>query len=124
MHICLVLAIHVHLLWKVQVKLRQKPCLAAFLCLSILMIIIAVIRISGFIYRHAFGGRLGLCGSKSAPAYLSPPSHSRHLDYSLLRTPVGARRIRGRSVHRVKSIQLLASEVQEDRIEQSGERVG
>lgn len=33
---------------------QQKLGLAAFLCLQVLMIIIAVIRISGFIYRHAF----------------------------------------------------------------------
>ena len=50
----IVLAIPVHLLWKVQMKLRQKLGLAAFLCLSIFMIIIAIIRISGFIYHNAF----------------------------------------------------------------------
>lgn len=49
-----VLAIPIHLLWKVQIKMRQKLGLAAFLCLSIFMIIIAIIRISGFIYHNAF----------------------------------------------------------------------
>ncbi len=37
-----------------QIKLRQKIGLAAFLCLSIFMILIAIIRISGFIYHNAF----------------------------------------------------------------------
>ena len=35
-------------------QMQQKLGLATFLCLQIVMIIIAVIRISGFIYRHAF----------------------------------------------------------------------
>jgi len=33
---------------------QQKLGLAAFLCLQVLMILIAIIRISGFVYRHAF----------------------------------------------------------------------
>lgn len=49
-----VLAIPIHLLWQVQIKMRQKLGLAAFLCLSIFMIFIAIIRISGFIYHNAF----------------------------------------------------------------------
>ena len=49
-----VLAIPLNILWRVKMQTQQKLGLAAFLCLQVLMIIIAVIRISGFIYRHAF----------------------------------------------------------------------
>lgn len=43
---CLVLVIPPWLLWKVKISLRQKIGIGSFLCLSLIMIIIAVIRIS------------------------------------------------------------------------------
>ena len=42
------------LIWKVKIKRRQKLGLAAFLCLSICMIIIAIIRVSGLYYKDTF----------------------------------------------------------------------
>ena len=50
----IVLAIPVNILWKVKMQMEQKLGLAAFLCLQVLMIIIAIIRISGFVYHDAF----------------------------------------------------------------------
>ena len=49
-----VLFIPVNILWRVKMQAEQKLGLAAFLCLQILMIIIAIVRISGFIYHSAF----------------------------------------------------------------------
>ena len=49
-----VLVIPVCLLWRVQIKSRQKFGLAAFLCLNICMIIIAIVRVSGLRYRGKF----------------------------------------------------------------------
>ena len=49
-----VLMIPVCLLWRVQIKVRQKFGLAAFLCLSICMIIMAIVRVSGIHYRGKF----------------------------------------------------------------------
>lgn len=46
--------IPVSLLWRVQIKPRQKLGLATFLCLSICMIIVAIIRVSGLHYRGKF----------------------------------------------------------------------
>lgn len=40
------------LLWKVQIKARQKLLLGVFLCLSICMIAVAIVRISGLRIRH------------------------------------------------------------------------
>lgn len=42
----LVLIIPFHLLWRIQINLRQKLILGTTLCLSIFMIIIAIVRIS------------------------------------------------------------------------------
>ena len=50
----IVLALPVHILWRVKMQAQQKLGLAAFLCLQVLMIIVAIIRISGFIYHNAF----------------------------------------------------------------------
>ncbi|KAI9724630.1 MAG: hypothetical protein M1828_003654 [Chrysothrix sp. TS-e1954] len=47
----LILAIPISLLWKVQMKPRQKLGLAAFLCLSVFMVVVAAIRVSGFHYK-------------------------------------------------------------------------
>ena len=49
-----VLAIPVALLWKVQIKPRQKLGLGFFLCLSISMIIVAAIRMSGIHYHDTY----------------------------------------------------------------------
>jgi len=49
-----VLAIPVWLLWRVRIKLSQKCGLAAFLCLNICMIIMAIVRVSGLHYHGAF----------------------------------------------------------------------
>ena len=49
-----VLVIPVWLLWRVQIKFGQKLGLATFLCLSICMIIIAIIRVSGLRYHGKF----------------------------------------------------------------------
>ena len=49
-----VLVIPVWLLWRVQIKFGQKLGLATFLCLSICMIIIAIVRVSGIHYRGRF----------------------------------------------------------------------
>ncbi len=49
-----VLIIPVSLLWRVQIKPRQKIGLAAFLCLSVCMIIIAIIRVAGLHYQGKF----------------------------------------------------------------------
>ena len=49
-----VLTIPVLLLWRVKIKASQKLGLAAFLCLSICMIIMAIIRVSGIRYRGEF----------------------------------------------------------------------
>lgn len=49
-----VLAIPLNILWRVKMQTQQKLGLAAFLCLQVLMIIIAIIRISGFVYHNAF----------------------------------------------------------------------
>lgn len=46
-----VLAIPARLLWKVRIKLSQKLGLAGFLCLSMCMILMAIIRMSGLMYR-------------------------------------------------------------------------
>jgi hypothetical protein len=46
--------IPVALIWRVQIKPSQKFGLAAFLCLSICMIIIAIIRVSGLHYKNTF----------------------------------------------------------------------
>ena len=46
--------IPVSLLWRVQMKPRQKFGLAAFLCLSICMIVVAIIRVSGLHYHGKF----------------------------------------------------------------------
>ena len=49
-----VLLIPVSLLWRVQMKSRQKLGLGVFLCLSIFMCITAAIRVSGMRYQRAF----------------------------------------------------------------------
>ena len=49
-----VITIPVALLWEVQLKPRQKLGLGFFLCLSISMIIVAAIRMSGIIYHGTF----------------------------------------------------------------------
>ena len=49
-----VLVIPVCLLWRVQIKSGQKFGLAAFLSLNICMIIIAIVRVSGFHYHGKF----------------------------------------------------------------------
>lgn len=49
-----VLFIPVSLLWRVQMKTRQKLGLGAFLCLSIFMCITAAIRVSVLHYQRAF----------------------------------------------------------------------
>ena len=49
-----VLVIPVWLLWRVKIKLGQKFGLATFLCLSICMIIIAIVRVSGMKYRGRY----------------------------------------------------------------------
>ena len=45
-----VLMIPISLLWRVQMKTRQKLGWATFLCLSICMIVVAIIRVSGLYY--------------------------------------------------------------------------
>lgn len=50
----IVLIIPVSLLWRVQIKPRQKLGLGVFLCLSVCMIIVAIIRIGGLHYHGAF----------------------------------------------------------------------
>ena len=42
------------LLWRVRIKSSQKLGLAVFLCLSICMIIVAIVRVSGVHYRGKF----------------------------------------------------------------------
>lgn len=49
-----VLAIPIWILWRVCLKPNQKFGLAAFLCLSICMIIMAIVRVSGLHYRGKF----------------------------------------------------------------------
>ncbi len=49
-----VLAIPVWLLWRVQIRSSQKLGLATFLCLSVCMVIMAIIRVSGIHYRGKF----------------------------------------------------------------------
>ena len=44
--VCLVLVIPIHLLWHIQINLRQKILIGTSLCLSIVMIIITIIRMS------------------------------------------------------------------------------
>ena len=44
----LVMVIPIYLLWHVQIKLRQKLALGVSLCLSIMMVILAIVRISRF----------------------------------------------------------------------------
>lgn len=48
----LIIMIPILLLWKVQIKARQKLLLGVFLCLSICMIAVAIVRISGLRIRH------------------------------------------------------------------------
>lgn len=43
-----VMIIPIYLLWHVQIKIRQKLALAVSLCLSIMMVILAIVRISRF----------------------------------------------------------------------------
>lgn len=43
----IVMVIPIHLLWRVQIQLRQKLALGVSLCLSIMMIISAIVQISG-----------------------------------------------------------------------------
>lgn len=45
--ICTVITIPVSLLWNVRIKTRQKLGIGAFLCLSIVMVIVAIIKASG-----------------------------------------------------------------------------
>lgn len=49
-----VLIIPISIIWRVRIKTRQKIGIAAFLCLSICMIVIAVIRVSGVHYESKF----------------------------------------------------------------------
>lgn len=49
-----VLVIPLNILWRVKMQTQQKLGLGAFLCLQVLMIILAIIRISGFVYHDAF----------------------------------------------------------------------
>ena len=49
-----VLTIPISLLWRVQMKTCQKVGLATFHCLSICMIIVAIIRVFGLHYRGTF----------------------------------------------------------------------
>lgn len=44
----LIMIIPIYLLWHVQIKIRQKLALAVSLCLSIMMVILAIVRISRF----------------------------------------------------------------------------
>lgn len=46
--------IPVWLLWRVRLRTSQKLGLAAFLCLSFFMVIIAIVRVSGLRYRGKF----------------------------------------------------------------------
>ena len=48
----LVLMIPIYLIWRVKVKARQKLELATFLCLSIVMIILAIVRTAGLRYNN------------------------------------------------------------------------
>lgn len=50
----MILAIPLNILWRVKMQTQQKLGLAAFLCLQVLMIVLAIIRISGFVYHDAF----------------------------------------------------------------------
>jgi len=43
----LVVSFPIILLWKVQITMRQKLGLALFLCLSLVMVVVAVVRIAG-----------------------------------------------------------------------------
>lgn len=43
-----VMVIPIYLLWHVQIKFRQKIALGVSFCLSIMMVILAIVRISGF----------------------------------------------------------------------------
>ncbi|KAI9792801.1 MAG: hypothetical protein M1816_001533 [Peltula sp. TS41687] len=54
-----VIAILLHLLWKVKMKLKQKLGLGLFLCLSIFMVITAIVRISALRHTtHALGAAI------------------------------------------------------------------
>lgn len=44
---CLVVSFPIALLWKVRINVRQKLGLALFLCLSLIMVIIAIVRVAG-----------------------------------------------------------------------------
>ncbi|MCJ1362616.1 hypothetical protein MMC16_001721 [Acarospora aff. strigata] len=50
----LILIIPVLLLWRVQIKPHQKLGLGAFLCLSVVMVIVAITRASGLFYHGVF----------------------------------------------------------------------
>jgi hypothetical protein len=49
-----VIVIPISLIWRVQIKPQQKFGLAAFLCLSIVMIIVAIVRSLGLRYHNTF----------------------------------------------------------------------
>lgn len=50
----IVISITLILLWNVKIKRQQKIFVGIFLCLNVCMIIIAIIRISGFVKKNTF----------------------------------------------------------------------
>lgn len=50
----IVISIPLILLWKVKIKRQQKILVGIFLCLNVCMIIIAIIRVSGFVKKNTF----------------------------------------------------------------------
>jgi hypothetical protein len=53
----LVLSFPVIVLWKVRIKMRQKLGVALFLCLSVVMVVVAIVRIAG---THLHDGSLDI----------------------------------------------------------------